>query len=383
MAKPPIKIADNISDTKGLIDAVSFQLKNEGADESIYDFGKASEVKMAMFETKSNELVHTTNSGYGLELMPGTVQMTDFLDLAPTMSDILPQFKGYHGRNLDKVASVSCIGELGLHNVEAESTDDTLTAVNASSGKLPTDKVTITQKKAVFRVTITDEMVRFVNIVDVVALMQRKLAESSARTTVNAIINGDTVLTANTNINLIDGTPAGTEPYMIGNGLRKAAFSESTASDGGTLAFADFLTLMNAVGENVSGDMMWLFGTYSHNLALAIDEFKNQYVNGAGSTVISGKVPSFLGHDVFTNRYLTKANTVGKISATPGNNTKGQILFLDKYAAQWGYNGEYSIELVRIPAKGWQLVGYYYVGVEVANGEATTDKRVASLYNLS
>jgi hypothetical protein len=377
------KIASNLSSPGELIEAVSLALKAEGASEDRYDFAKVSERKMANLETKANELVHTGNTGAGAELIPGAIQTTDFLDLAPTIFPTLEMFKGFHGRNMDKTMEVPIIGEIGLHNLEAESTGDTLTNVNASTGTLATAKCTIAQKKLAFRVTVSDEEVRFSNVIDIVAALQKKLADSSARTTVSALINGDTVLTANTNINLIDGTPTGTEHYLVGDGLRKSAFSDSTATDGGTLAFADFITAMNSLGENTTGDLFWLFGTYSHNLALTINEFSQQYINGAFSTVRTGKVPSFLGYDVAVERYLNKSNTAGKISATGANNAKGSVILADKYAMQWGYNGDYSIELVRVPAKGWQLVGYYYLGLTSASGKAGTDKRISMLYNLS
>ena len=193
----------------------------------------------------------------------------------------------------------------------------------------------------------------------------------------------EVALTATTNINLIDGTPGGTEHYTVCDGLRKDAFTNSTAVDGGTLAYADFLTVSALLGENVSGDLFWLFGTGSHITALGIDEFKNQYINGSFSTVNSGRVPSFLGNDVAVDRYHRKSNTAGKVSATPANNTRGSIILADKYAMQWAYNGDYSIELLRIPAKGWQLVGYSYFGATSASAKAGTDPRVAMAYNLS
>jgi hypothetical protein len=373
----------NISSPSELAEGISFLMKSEGATEEQYDIAKASEIKLARMETKANELVHTGNTGFGAELIPGAVLTTDFLDLAPVINPTLAMFKGFHGRNMDKVMDVPVIGEVGLHTIEAESISDTLTNVNASSGKLATAKVTITQKKLVFRATVSDEEVRFSSVVDILSTLQKKLADSWARTVVSALINGDTVLTANTNINLIDGTPGGTEHYVACDGLRKSAFTNSTAVDGGTLEFADFLTLQGLLGESVSGDLMWLFGKYSHNVALGVADFKQQYVNGSFSTVTSGFIPKFLGHDVAVDRYLGKANTVGKVSATPGNNTKGSVILADKYAMQWGYNGDYSIELVRIPAKGWQLVGYGYFGAGDASTKAGTDARVAMAYNLS
>lgn len=379
-----IKVASSITSPQELIEAVSLQLKSEGMQEERYDFAKASEMKMASLETKANELIHTGNTGYGAELIPGAVQTTDFLDLAPTVNPTLANFKAFHGRNMNAIMEVPVIGELPLHTIEAESTGDTLTSVNASSGKLPTAKVTVNQKKLVFRVTVSDEEVRFSNVVDIVATLQKKLADSAARTTVSAFINGDTVTSATTNINHIDGTPGGTEHFLLCDGLRKTAFTAGSTTDGGTLAFADFLTAQRSIGENANNELMWLMGTFSHSLALGVAEFQQQYINGASSTVLTGRVPSFLGYDVVVDRHLGKANTAGKVDVgTPGNNTKGQILLASKYDLQWGYNGDYSIELVRIPAKGWQLVGYYYVGATSACNKAGSDDSVALLYNLS
>lgn len=380
----PYSVAKNLSSTSEMIEAISMTLKSEGAHENQYDFGKASEVKQAQMESKANELVHTTNASAGAELVPGAVQTQDFLDLAPRINPTLANFKAFHGRNMDKTMEVPVIGELGLHKLEAESTNDTLTSVNASSGTLATGKVTVTQKKLAFRVTVSDEEVVHVNVLDMIATIQRKLADSASRTTVSALINGDTEAGATANINHIDGTPAGTEHFMVGDGLRKTAFSASSATDGGTLAFADFLTAVRSIGENASRELAWLFGTYSHSLALGIDEFKQQYINGIGSTVISGKVPAFLGYDVLVDRYLGKANTAGKVDVgTPANNSKGQIILFDKYDMQWGHANEYSIELVRIPAKGWQIVGYYYLGFASACNKAGADDSVSLLYNLS
>ena len=165
-----------------------------------------------------------------------------------------------------------------------------------------------------------------------------KLAASSGRTTASMIINADTAVAANTNINLIDGTPTGTEHYLAGNGLRKKALlSASTSFDAGTFDFSDFLTAINALGENAANtdDLVWIMSRFSHTTALGIAEFKQQYINGSYSTVNTGKVPSFLGSDVFVNRYLGKTNATGKVSATPANNTKGQCLLVHRDAVQY------------------------------------------------
>lgn len=389
LLKDGAKSLGSIKSSEDLISAVSSTLKAEGKSEAQYDMQKAIEAKMAagMLETKANEVMHTGNSGYGAELVPGAIQTTDFLDLAPKLNPLLGAFPGFHGRNLPKIAEVPVIGELPLHNLAGEwTTGAPGTKITQGAGKLPTAKVTLTQKKYLFSVDISDEETRFVTVIDLISKIQMKLAESSARTMISAIINGDTDANINTNINLIDGTPGGTEHYLGGDGLRKKALASATTSfDAGTFGFADFLTLIQALGENAADpeQLLWIFGRYSHSAALGLDEFKNAYINGVASTALSGRVPPFLGSDVAINRYLGKANASGKVSATPANNSKGQIMLVHKSAVQYGYNGDYSIELYRVPGFGWQVLGYYYMGFAISSGDAGTDPTVAELYNVT
>lgn len=389
LVKDGAKMIWDVKSAGDLINAISGALKAEGKEEKDFDLTKAIEVKnaqRALFETKANEVVHTGNTGYGAELVPGAIQTTDFLDLVPKLNPLLGAFRGYHGRNLPKIAEVAIIGEVPLHNLASERTTGAPTAqIVQGLGKMPTAKVTLTQKKFLFSVDVSDEEVRFVNVLDVLATIQRKLADSSARTQISAIINWDTATAANTNINLIDGTPGGTEHYLAGDGLRKTAFSGSTAFDGGTLAFDDFITLINYLGEKAADptEVMFLFSRLSFNTALNITEFKSAYMNGTKSTIVTWALTSFLGSDVMVNRYLTAANTAGKISATPANNTKGQVLCVHKDAVQYGYSWEYQIELYRVPGYGWQVLWYYYMGFAIVSAKAGQDNMVALAYNLS
>lgn len=371
--------------TKGLADALSMELKNAGRSEAEYDIAKNLEAKAISLgmESKANEIMHTTNTGYGAELVPGNILMTDFLDLAPKTSALLQFFQnGFHGKNMDKKMDVSVIGELPLHQLMAEQTTGAF-SIAQGLGKLPTAKVTIEQKERFFTVDISEYESRFA-IVDLLAIIKQKLAQSAANTMISDFINGDTVLTANTNINLIDGTPAGTESYTGADGLRKTAFSGSTAVDLGTLAFDDYITLQGYLNNlAVSEDIAFIHSTKAKNAALAISEFKQAYVNGVNSSVMTGALPNFLGSNVYVDRWVPSANTAGKVSATPANNTKGSILCVHKNAVQHGTNGEYQIEVYKIPGKGLQVIGYYFYGHAIASALAGGDPTVALGYNVS
>lgn len=373
------KRISTVSSAEGLVSVLSEAMKSEGFNENQFSVEKAAEAKAVsskLFETKANEVIHTGNTGYGAELIQGAITTSDFLDLAPNAEPGLQFFKGFHGRNMDKTMKVPVLGELGLHDLSAEVTATTSSGpalwLGQPTGKLPTATVQIDQKKYDFQIDVSDEEVRF-NIIDLVATLQRKLGVSAARTILATAINGDT--TASTaNINSLGVSPAATNYYLGANGLRKAAIA-ATADSIGTLSFANIMGVYADLGENgaMPEDVAYFMDRGTYNKAILLDEFKNQYVNGRDSTIITGAVTNIGGSDVFTNRYIKKSDADGKVDAsTPANNTKGTLLAVHNSALQYGFNGDYSIEIFRVPTKGWRIAGYYYAGF------ATVDSLAAS-----
>lgn len=380
-AKP---IVTNVTDTKTLAEGLGMELKSMGRSEAEYDVLKNLEAKGAsLLETKANEIMHTTNTGYGAELIPGNILMTDFIDQVPKASPLMAFFMaGFHGKNMDKDMIVSAIGEAPLHQLMPEQTTGAL-AFAQGLGKPQTGKVTINQKERFFTIDISEAELRFA-VVDLLAVVKDRLAKSAANTMISDFLNGDTVLTANTNINLIDGTPTGTESYTGADGLRKNAFANSKAYDVGVLDFSDYLTLLGALGNNgVTEDMAFIHSIGARTTALGIAEFKQAYVNGVNSTALTGAVPSIMGANIYADRWLPATNSAGKVSATPANNTKGSILAVHKTAVQWGTNGDYQIEVYRVPGKGLQVIGYYFYGHAIASSLAGQDPTVALGYNAS
>ena len=383
--KSGAKAIATATDTKSLAECLGMELKNMGRAEAEYDVSKNMEAKaiVAGLETKANEIMHTTNTGFGAELVPGNVLITDFIDQVPKASQLMAFFqKGFHGKNMDKIMKVPVIGEAPLHQLMPEETGGALAFAQAL-GKLPTAEVTITQKERFFTIDISEYELRFA-VVDLLAIVKDKLSKSVARTMVSDFLNGDSVLTASTNINLIDGTPAGTESYTGADGLRKTAFTQSKTYDVGTLDFADYLTLLGALGNNgVTEDMAYIHSMGARTAALGIAEFKQAYVNGVNSTALTGVVPSIMGAQISVERMLPATNVAGKVSATPANNVKGSILAVHNTAVQWGTNGDYNIEVYRVPGKGLQVIGFYFYGHAIASQLAGQDATVALAFNVS
>lgn len=377
-------VTEGVKDTKGLAEAISTEMKSAGRAETEYDVQKNLEQKAASLETKANEIMHAGNAGYGAELVPGNVLSTSFLDLIPSASQLMGFFSaGYHGNALNMKQDVPVIGELALHQLKAEQTTGAF-AFAQGTGRLPTAKVELVQKQRFFSVDISEHEQQF-GITDVVALVKRKLALSAANTMVSDILNGDTATSANTNINLIDGTPTGSESYLAADGLRKQAVTDSTATDAGTLGFADYLTAVKSLGFLGANkqDLAIIHSVGAEVAALGVDEFRQAYVNGQVSSAITGKLPNFLGASIATERFLGEANTAGKISGTASNNVKGQIVVAHKSAVQWGTNGDYYMEIYRVPGAGYQVIGWYFMGHAIAGKAKLGTASVASLYNIS
>lgn len=80
-----------------------------------------------------------------------------------------------------------------MHDLSSEwTTGSPISKIAQGIGRLPTAKVTLTQTKYNFSVDVSDELMRFVNIIDIMATINAKLAKSAARTQEALILNGDT-----------------------------------------------------------------------------------------------------------------------------------------------------------------------------------------------
>lgn len=287
---------------------------------------------------KANEVTHTTNTGFGKELIPVDVLTSTFIDLIPQSTSFMSDISlGYHGNNMNKTQKVPVLGELPFFKLTPEWTGGTLASQFITPDtKLPTDEVMIQQYKYTATVGLSDEEVQY-SIVDVLANVNRKLALSAGETIQAMIINGDTE-TATGNINNDEVAPSADQYYLGGNGLRKTALASATTSfDAGTLAWDDYLQMVTLLGDNASDPSMLLFlaNTQTYLKSLGLSEFKDQSMNGRFSTIAGAPAITPIGVKLYTNRKFAKTKANGKVSTTPANNVKGGLLCLHKSAVQW------------------------------------------------
>lgn len=348
-----------------------------------------AEQASAALETKANEVVHTGNTGFGAELIPTEVQGTDYLDMIPSYSRLLQVFKGNQGSNLDKVVTLPAIGEVGLYSTGTEWTTGGLYGqVAQGTDKLPTGKVTITQYKYKASVDISDEELRFSSVDQLEAKVKERLLSSAGRTVDAAIINGDTETGVTGNVNSDDAAPTAGSYYLNSDGLRKVGLvtNSTDAIDLATLEWADYVDMVTAMGHLGANpeDLVFITNLRTYNASMKLTEFKDASQNGAASTINRLAKTNILGSDVFVNRDVSLTEADGKVSATPANNTKGQIILAHKNAVQYGFNGSFTMETIRVPGEGIQIIGYFYFGYTIANKLAgQTEPSVVVGYNAT
>jgi len=333
-------------------------------------------------QTNANEAMHTTNTGYGEELVPSDVLMNEVLEALPTYQRFVQALPGFHGAGLDTQVTRSIIGDAGLmHYNPTEHTTGALDREQATH-RLGTDKVTLNQKQMFMLIDVSDQLATF-NQLGAAAfetLVRNHIAMSWARTVEAVIINGDTETGATGNINRDDAAPASGhvsyDTYLGWNGLRKMAIvTDANTVNVSALTWADFIAALNKIDDYAAmpDDCMWLFNRQTYNQALTLDEFKKANENGQKSVIFDGALTNILGSDLFVNRDLPKTEADGKVSDTAGNNTLGQFLYFWKPAVQWGYGKGLTVKLYDYGHKGYQLDGWGYMGLAIVGSGQTAN----------
>jgi len=339
-------------------------------------------------QTNANEVMHTTNTGAGGDLVPTQILAKEIFDAIPNYSTFLSMLPGFHGVGLGKSVDVDVIGDVGFFSLHSEKTTGAFALAQGTS-KLATDKVTLTQKQLELTVDVSNELSQF-NVLGAEGLsakLKEKIAKAMVRTVEAAIINGDTTTAGTGNVNSDDGAPTAGTYYLGFDGLRKAAIADTAAKvDVGTFAFDDLVKVANCLGDYfaVPDDCLWLFNRSTYNKALGITEFATAATNGKSSTVNTGAITNILGADVVCNRDLPKTEADGKVSATPANNTLGQFICLWKPAVQYGFGQELQLQLFNMGKDGYQLQGWFSVAIAIVSKKAgTTDAVVGVGYNVT
>lgn len=332
---------------------------------------------------KANELSTTTQTGYGAEWAADSWR-----------SDLWQKT-----RHDNPVASLLPQIEMPTNPYELpyESTDPTvsfvaesadLSQMNPSASPITTSKIgsgkqQLSAKKLALRVVWSSELNED-SLIPVVGLYRAQAVRAMQNAIDNVILNGDTVTTANTNINLIDGTPAAGSKYLAFNGLRKGALSATgmTIDAGGSPSLALLRQLrykLNTAYASRPRDLALICDDQTYQGLLNIPEFLTMDMAGIHATNISGQIGTIDGMAVFASAEIPLTNAAGKVSATAANNTRGTALIVCRPNWVIGFRRQIAASVDYFPwSDAYQLVITARLCLAGYDNQS-----VAMLYNIS
>lgn len=214
--------------------------------------------------------------------------------------------------------------------------------------------------------------------------LRSQLEISGAEIVESIFIDGDTELSANKNINLIDGTPAAGVSYLMFDGFRKLALittPTNARSAGGSLTIEDFLATMQLMGTaGLAGTdpskVGFIVDGNTHYAMARLPEVKTKDVNTA-ATVENGFVSRVWGVQVLPSWQMHRtsakrmANNAGKIHASDATNTLGAIVCVRWDQWKQAYKRRMTIEVTRRPeSDSYDIVALCRLGLTARDGEA-------------
>lgn len=292
---------------------------------------------------KSDELNYSTLSTGGDEWVPN-MWASQVWEKARMDNVVLPQFKN--------VEMPSNPYELPVQSTDptvslvAETKNESSLLLSSSSSPIPdskvtTAKVTLTAAKLALRAMFSAELDED-SIIPWVSDLREQGIRAIEDSIDNVLINGDTDATINTNINLIDGTPAATAKYLAFNGLRKLPIITTTANkfsaSGGSITLALIRSARFSLDRAYSSNPDNLFVlTHSEQYAklLGLTEFITMDKAGALATAQTGQIGIVDGMAVLSSNEFALTDSAGKIPAAGG--TLGSLLVVYKPGWVVGY----------------------------------------------
>lgn len=342
----------------------------------------------------ANEVMHTSNTGYGAELVPVNVLSDRVVNVVPSYGGFLGALPGFQGTGMNATEKVPLVGDPGFFIGNSEATTGAF-ALAQGGNRAPTAEVLVTQASVIAQVDISKRLLNY-SVADIQAYIVQAIAKSATRTIESMILNGDAETGGTGNVNSDDQAPATTfattggaadHRILIDHGMRELAINGSACTvNAGTFDSADFIAMLNILGDYAAdpASLMWIFNRATYNKMLLLDEFKDAAKNGRNSTIWTGAINNIFGSDVVVARDMPKTEADGKRSATPGNNTLGQFGLVWKPAIQYGYGQPMELDIVKVPGKGACVIATMDFGFGIAQKQAgITDSSVALGINVT
>jgi HK97 family phage major capsid protein len=223
---------------------------------------------------------------------------------------------------------------------------------------LTTAKRTLTAYTLKAQVDISDEEDDDA-IVGMIPEIRAILIRNAKEVIDEAILNAD-ASTGKQNINYYAATGGSDIPtshrLLLGfDGLIHYCLNEVTgqATDLSALTVDDFAALISLLGKYADDPSRCAFiiDRYVKNKAILLDDFLTTDKMGAQATLLTGQIGQVFGVPVVLSGQLVKANATGQVDQTPGSNTTGRIILVNRDMWQFGIRRNIRVAVQRDEAK--------------------------------
>lgn len=332
-------------------------------------------------------------SGYGQQLVP-VQYVSELWDAARERSKLFGLIRSFEMTAPSAYLPVAA----DLPEPDLVSENTTANSFRAETSRAGSNNVAVTAKTMLFNQVFTEELEED-SLIPFVPFLREMLANAVAFYSDAVILNGDTTNAATGNINSDDADPADTKYYLAFDGLRHVGLVDNTANGsdcGGALSLAKLAALKGLMVDKTylidwghpanADDLIFVCDPGSADAIGLLDQAVTVDKFGPQAGVKVGQVANILGNPVIATMAMGLTEADGKISATAANNTKGQVVLLNRQAFAVGIRKEISFDLVRDPRMGQiSLVSRFRLGFGryAPSGSASSINGAAVLYNIS
>lgn len=348
-----------------------------------------------MFDRTSlyRKAMDTAEAGYGDELT-GATYVRDLWTAARMESRVFSMLPSFEMQ--DPLVYLPVEADLPEMLLFSEATSANPTA-NAST-KTGSNRVAITAQKLGFTQYWSGELEEDA-LIPFVPFLRQQLAIATAHYMDSLVLNGDTVTTASTNINLIDGTPGATKHYLAFDGIRKIGLVDNTGNSkniNGTISWASLKDAQRRMRSDTylqdwghptnPQDLVYVADPDTTDKIATLDEVLTVDKFGPNATVATGQQGRIGQHPLIASMALPKTDATGKVSGTAANNTKGQVVAFNRNGFRVGFRRRVRVETWRDVRTDQNVLALYVrvgLGRYSASGAASGIECADVSYNIS
>jgi hypothetical protein len=228
-------------------------------------------------------------------------------------------------------------------------------------------------------------------VIAVLPTLRVELARSAGEQMDAFALNADPTLTASTNINAIDGSPA-SDAYYISDGqagIRKQHLVDNTAqtvNQAAALTDAGMLSMFALMGKYAADPERLLLvtdaKTYINGL-MAVANVRTRDKFGPAATIVTGQLAQYAGVPVVVSESMGLAQSTGKQSVTASNNTLGVLSVLHRDLWRVGFRREILVEIDRdVKKRQFVMVVSFRIAV-ASRGTRSTNIHTAGMRNIT